>query len=179
MKPWGEGRTPVGNLGCNRREDEGDMIWNNANWCVMDSYITGHGKETTWTVRGFEESDGILKEDLSDNCKQGQRSSRLLLANDASNHDGAMITGGHVVETCHGPFPKWTQQALQERVAENLRESEGMSQEGDTINNLHKKMDKEEIESGNMEGAQCRAAMLNELMSMDNSLHCRYFIYEI
>jgi hypothetical protein len=152
------------------------MLCNNANWCVMDSYITGHGKETTWTVRGFEENDGILKEDLSD-CKQGQRSSRPLLANDDASNQ---ITGVHVDETCHGLFPKWTQQALQERVAENLlRESEGMSQEGDTINDLHKKMDKEEIESGNMEGAQCRAAMLNELMSTDNSLHCRYFIYEI
>lgn len=178
MKPWGEGRAPVGNLGCNRMEDEGDAVWNNANWCVVDSYITGHGKETTWTVRGFEEEDRIHKEDLSD-YKQGQRLNQLLLADDASSHDGSVITGVPVVETCHGPLPKWTQQALHERVAKNLRDNEGVSAEGDTINNLHKKLGGEEIESGNMEVAQCRTAILNELMSMGNSLHCRYIISRI
>lgn len=38
------------------------------NWCVVDSYMIGYGKEIIWIVCGFEEDDGIFEENLFD-CK--------------------------------------------------------------------------------------------------------------
>lgn len=181
-----ESRASIGNLACNRKED--GTFWSSANWCVVDSYMTGHGKETTWTVRGFEEDDGIFAENSPD---RKDRSNLKLFANEKNHSRFSELTVTHFlpvegpdVETRHGPSPKWTQQALQERVAKNLREQQKevrcSTKHGlEMVRHSHKQTEevtcRSGAEDGGREEAECGEDVVrDDLMSIGDMLHCRY-----
>lgn len=187
-----ESRASAGNLECPVRKEEDGTFWSSANWCVVDSYMTGHGKETTWTVRGFEEGDGIF-EGTSPDCKD--RSSLKLFAT-AKNHSRFsdlpvthfLPVEGPDVETHRGPPPKWTQQALHERVAKNLRAQQqdvrcsaqnGVAMEmvrpPHLVTQTEGGSGRSEGEDGGREEAECRDhVVLDDLVSLGGVLHFRY-----
>jgi len=179
-----ESKASAGNLECNRKEEDG-TFWSSANWCVVDSYMTGHGKETTWTVRGFEEDDGIF-EGNSPDCKD--RSPLKIFANEKNHSRFSDLPVTQFlpvevpdVEIRHGPPPKWTQQALQERVAKNLRsqqEEVRSSKNGLEMvrSPAHKQTEEgtDAEDGGRDEEAECREVVLDDLMSVGDTLHCRY-----
>lgn len=193
MQGCEESRGSAGNLECNRKEE--GTFWSSANWCVVDSYMTGHGKETTWTVRGFEEDDGIFEENPRD-CKH--RRPLKLFANEKnpSRFSDLPVTqflpvaeAPDVEVTRHGPPPKWTQQALHERVAKNLRASQQKDLQRSTKNpgsenivRSHKQTEngttRSEAEDGCRAEAEYRenAVPPDDLTSNADMPHCRYIV---
>lgn len=175
-----ESKVSAGNLECNRKVEDG-TFWSSANWCVVDSYMTGHGKETTWTVRGFEEDDGIFEANSPD-CKD--RSPLKIFASE-KNHTRFsdlpvtqfLPVEAPDVETRHGPPPKWTQQALQERVAQNLREQQKETVRSsrnaglEIVRSPAQKHTEESMDAD--EEAECREVVRDDLMSVGDILHCR------
>nr|XP_024367413.1 uncharacterized protein LOC112278330 isoform X3 [Physcomitrium patens] len=110
---------------CNKKDIDGEY-WGKANWCEIDSYMTSHGKETTWTVRGFEDDNGIFEESVLD-YKNAYISKQFANTNNPScKESNLLVTNTHIegpnVETLHGLPPKWTQQALEVQVAKNLQD---------------------------------------------------------
>ena len=187
MQTCEESRASIGNLVCNKKEEDG-TFWSNANWCVVDSYMTGHGKETTWTVRGFEEDKNIFEEDMPD---RKDHSPLKLFANEKNHSHISNLPYTHFlhvegadVEIRHGPSPKWTKQALHERVAKNLR-AQQKDIKSNTKNGLeivrhsHKQMEdatgRLEVEDVDKEEAIYREDVECEgQMSIGDMLHCRY-----
>lgn len=182
MQACEESKTSAGNLECNRKEEDG-TFWSSTNWCVVDSYMTGHGKETTWTVRGFEEDDGIFEENSPD-CKDTSPLKIFANEKNRSRFSDLPVTQflpveAPDVETRHGPPPKWTQQALQERVAKNLREQQKevrSSKNGlEMVRPAHKQTEEgtglSDVEDDGREDAEYREVVLD---AAGDILHCRY-----
>jgi hypothetical protein len=185
MQGCEESRGCAGNLECNRKEE--GTFWSSANWCVVDSYMTGHGKETTWTVRGFEEDDGIFEENLPD-CKD--RRPLKLFANEKnySRFSDLPVTQFLPVAeapevTRHGPPPKWTQQALHERVAKNLRASQQKELRcspknpgSEIVRHNQTGIGRPEAEDSVAAEAECRDDDVSheDLTSNADMPHCRY-----
>lgn len=114
--------------------DTGEFINQNMypNWRVMDSYVTTYsdGKETVWTVRGFEEDDGVFDETGSADCLREGGTLVRLISDKMPGVGGVSIAGiplkgpqlGQTGDRAD-PSPKWTQQVSEEEavLAKNVK----------------------------------------------------------